>query len=184
MYAISRSAGLTLPIRDRETVYYENGTVKAVKPAVSINFQHSGTVPEYAKDAVTHLADWGRGIGLDEDPFERCGSFDSDYEAERNHWDAETKALVEKVLRDGSGTLYVVADPPKIGKPWPNYDSLTGDDEAETAFLISKRVSEDGYDPKAVRQYEHENADRPLVVESLDYLVETAEADTLGVIQA
>jgi len=185
MYAISRSARLTLPITDRKT-HYVPGTniVEKVDPAVSIQFQHSGSVPDYAKEAVSKMADWGRGIGLNEDPFEYCGCFDTDAAAISENWSPETKAMVEDVLRKGSGVLYVVAEPDKAEKPWPNYDTLHTDDDYEAAFAISKKVSEDGYDPKVILQYESENQNRELVKNALELLVKEAEVDVLGVIPA
>ena len=185
MYAISRSANLTLPIRDRKVNYHPGTTqISSVEPAVSVQFQHSGSVPDYAKEAVSKMADWGRGIGLNEDPFEYCGCFDTDAAAISENWSPETKAMVEDVLRRGSGVLYVVAEPDKAERPWPNYDTLHTDDDYEAAFAISKKVSEDGYDPKVILQYESENQNRELVKNALELLVKEAEVDVLGVIPA
>lgn len=185
MYAISRSANLTLPIRDRKVNYHPGTTqVASVEPAVAVYFQHSGTVPDYAREAVSKMADWGRGCGLNEDPFERCGIVDTDDLAVKENWDPATKTEVEAILRRGSGTLYVVAEPNKASKPWPNYDSLHADDDFEAAFAISKKVTEDGYSPKAVLAYEVENSNRAPVVDALGLLVQEADADVLGVISA
>lgn len=185
MFAISRSANLTLPIRDRKVVYHPGTTqVDRVEPAVSVYFQHSGTVPDYAREAVSKMVDWGRGIGRDEDPFERCGIVDTDDLAVREMWDEDTKAEVEEILRKGSGSLYVIAEPDKAPKPWPNYDSLHAEDDYEAAFAISKKVAEDGYDAKAVLKYEGQNQKRALVIDALELLVKESEADVLGVISA
>ena len=184
MEAISRSANLTLPIRDRKTHYVPGtGIVEKVEPAVSVRFEHSGSVPEYLRDAVVKMVDWGRGLGQGEDPFERCGYFNTDNAAVSEGWDEATKKLVEDVLEAGSGSLYVVAAKAKAAKPWPNYDKIDGTDE-EIAYAISRKVTEDGYDPKAVAQYERENGNKALVLEALDFLVAEQESDVLGVIPA
>lgn len=181
MYCISRHANLTLPIRAAKTVYNpHNGAVERVIPALVVQFQHSGTVPDYAKEAVTKLVDWGQGVGLDEDPFTRCGSFDSDVEAERNNWTAEDKALAEEVLRAGAGTLYVVADAPRAAKPWPRYDEIVGEDAAKQ---IAWQVEQLGLDPGAVIRYEHENLKREDVIAAVQALVPSDE-DVAAVISA
>lgn len=173
-----------MPIRGIKTTYYENGTPKETKPAVSVQFQLAGYIPDYAKEAVSKMPDWGRGIGLNEDPFERCGIFDSVLAAEKEGWDEETVAEVEAALRRVAGASFVIADKPKTEKPWPNYDSLHADNDYEAAFAISKKVVEDGYDPKAVKRYEVENQNRALVNDALDLLIAEDEADVLGVIPA
>jgi len=181
MYLISRHANLTLPIRDQKPVYNaHNGAVERVIPALVVQFQHSGTVPDYAKEAVTHLADWGQGIGLDEDPFERCGCLDTDTEAVRHGWTAEDKALIEEVLRQGSGSLYVIADVPRASKPWPLYDTIVGDDAAKQ---IAFQVELLGLNAADVIAYEQENARREDVVAELEALVPSAD-EIVGVIQA
>ena len=181
MYCISRHANLTLPIRASKPIYNAaNGAVERVIPALVVQFQHSGTVPDYAKEAVTRLVDWGQGVGLDEDPFERCGSFDSDVEAVRNNWTDEDKAIVEETLRSGAGTLYVVADAPRAAKPWPRYDEITGDDAAKQ---IAWQVEQLGLDPGAVVRYEHENLKREDVLAAVQALVPSDE-DVAAVISA
>lgn len=174
-----------MPIRDRKVVYNPaTGAVMDVKPAVSVQFQRAGgDIPAYAKEAVSQMPDWGRGTGIDEDPFELCGIFDSVLAAEKEGWDAETIAEVEAALRRVAGSSFVIADAPKAAKPWPNYDAIEGDEE-EAAYQITKKVVEDGYDPAAVAAYERENANRELVLDGLGRLAAEAEADVLGVIQA
>lgn len=181
MYLISRHANLTLPIRAAKPVYNpHNGAVEKTIPALVVQFQHSGTVPDYARDAVASMVDWGQGVGLDEDPFTRCGSFDSDVEAERNNWSAEDKALVEEVLKRGSGTLYVVADVPRVAKPWPKYDEIVGEDAAKQ---IAFQVELLGLNPGDVARYEQENGKRADVIAAMTALEPAAE-DVVGVIQA
>jgi hypothetical protein len=184
MLCVSRSAGLTLPIRGTKTSYYENGVVKDVKPAVSVKFEHAANVPEYAKAALAAMPDFWKGVGEDEDPYSLCGIFDTRLAAEREGWDDETLAEVEAALARVSGGSFIIAEKPPVAKPWPNYDRVRGEDDAETAYLLTRKIAEDGFDPRAVREYERENARRPLVLEALDVLVAEAEADIVGVIQA
>lgn len=186
MYLISRSARLNLPIRDRQIEYHpQTGAVLRIKPAISVQFEHAGSVPDYAKEAAQKLANWGAGIGHEEDPFTRCGSLDTEVEAERQGWSAEDRALVESVLKNGpsNGVEYVIAEKARAEKPWPSYDKIDGD-EADAAFLISKKVVEDEWDPRFVLTYEAENANRPLVIAALEALVAEQDADVVGVISA
>lgn len=180
---ISRHAGLSLPIRATTPHYHPtSGVVIKVDPAVSVQFYHAGTVPEYAHEAVSKMGDWGTGIGRDENPFDWCGIFDLDEAALRNGWSPEDKALVEEILDKGAGTLYVRADPPRIPAPWPNYDKIVGED-ADVAFAVTRKVQEDGYSPSDVAAYESQGLARPLVLEALASL-EPAGDEVVGIVNA
>ena len=182
MYLISRSANLCMPLRDTKTEYHPStGAVLKVNPALSAQFQHAAGVPDWAKEAVQNLPSWGNGIGLNEDPFTRCGILDTDEEAKRQNWSDDEKAYVEQALRNApsNGVEYVICEAPKTAKPWPKYDDITGDD---AAAQIAWQVDQLGLDPKSVRRYEQENADRESVVNALDDLITKDEEDVIGVI--
>lgn len=174
-----------MPIRDRQPEYHPvTGAVIRVKPALAVQFRPAGDVPDYAKEAISKMPDWGRGVGLEEDPFTRCGIFDSVIAADDNRWSAEDLQEVEDTLRRVEGFSFVIVDKPRIPKPWPKYDDVSPDNEEEAAFAISRGVVENGYSPVDVKAYELENKARPLVLEALDVLISEQEQDVLGVISA
>jgi len=184
LYLISRSANLCMPLRETKTEYHPaTGAVLKVHPALAAQFQHAAGVPDWAKDAVQQLPSWGNGIGLNEDPFTRCGVLDTDTEAERQNWSPEEKAYVEAALERASsnGVEYVICGAPKAIKPWPKYDEITGDEAAEQ---IAWQVDQLGIDIGSVKRYEQENANRESVFAALDRLQEQLNEDVVGVISA
>lgn len=181
MYAISRSARLTMPLRDTKTVYTTKGDVDHVKPAISVQFEPAAGVPDWAKDAVEKLPGWGNGLGHNWDPFVHCGIFNSDEEALRQGWSDEDKAFVEERLLNASsnGVEYVVCEAPKTAKPWPKYDDITGEDRAAQ---IAWQVDQLGLDPKAVLRYEMENVADSKTITALEDLISKDAEDVVGVI--
>jgi hypothetical protein len=183
LYLISRSAGLTMPLRDTKTDYAPNGAVIKVHPAISVQFHPQGAAPDWAKEAVSKLSNWGAGVGLNEDPYTRVGTLDTDEEAKSQGWDAETKAFVEQALLNApsNGTEYVVCSAPKTARPWDKYDEFVGED---AVAKILYTVDLTGADARAVLRYEKENAAREDVIDALEQLVEKNEEDVVGVINA
>lgn len=182
MYLISRSAGLTMPLRDTKTDYHpSNGAVLKVHPALSVQFQHSGGAPDWAKDAVQKLPGWGNGLGHNEDPFTRVGVLDTDEEAKRQNWTPEEKSFVEEALAKApsNGVEYVICSPPKTVKPWDKYDEFVGEDAVDKILYTVDLI---GADPKAVLRYEQENLGRPEVVEALENKIAEEEQDIAAVI--
>lgn len=181
MYLISRSAGLTMPLRDTTTEYAPNGAVIKVNPALSVQFAVSGGAPDWAKDAVAQLPGWGNGLGHNEDPFTRLGVLDTDEEAKRQNWTPEEKAFVENALlkAPSAGIEYVVCSAPKTARPWDKYDEFVGDEALEKVLYTIDLI---GADPKSVLRYERENLDRPDFVEALEALVAKDSEDVVGVI--
>lgn len=182
MYLISRSSGLTMPLRDTLTDYHPStGVALKVHPALSVQFRPQGAAPDWAKDAVQSLPSWGVGIGLNEDPFARVGMLDTDEEAKRQNWTEDEKAFVENALVNASsnGTEYIICTAPKTAKPWSTYDEFV-DEDAVAKILYTVDLT--GADPKAVLRYERENLARADVVEALEIFVEKSEEDVVGVI--
>lgn len=182
MYLISRSAGLTMPLRDTKTEYHPStGAVLKVHPALSVQFQRSGGAPDWAKDAVKDLPGWGNGLGENEDPFSRVGVLDTDDEAKRQNWTPEEKEFVEQALAkaSSSGVEYVICSPPKTAKPWDTYDEFVGEDAVEKILYTVDLI---GADPKSVQRYEQENLGRQEVIEALEARVEKDAQDVVGVI--
>lgn len=182
LYAISRSANLNMPLRATTTEYHPaTGAVLKVHPALSAQFHHAAGVPDWAKEAVQQLPSWGNGIGLNEDPFTRCGILDTDEEAKRQNWSPEDQAYVEEALRNApsNGAEYVICEAPKTAKPWPKYDDIQGD---EAAQQIAWQVDSLGLSVGSVRRYEQENAAREDVLAALDELEAKLSEDVVGVI--
>lgn len=182
MYLISRSAGLTMPLRDTKTEYHpQTGAVIKVHPALSVQFQHSGGAPDWAKDAVQRLPGWGNGLGHNEDPFTRVGVLDTDDEAKRQNWTPEEKEFVEQALAKApsSGIEYVICSPPKTVKPWDKYDEFVGEDAVEKILYTVDLI---GAEPKSVLRYEQENLGRQDVIEALEELAEKDAEDVIEVI--
>lgn len=189
MYLISRSSHLELPIRSQRVEYNQhNGQVERVIPALSVKFMPAGNVPPYAREAVAGLSNWGTGLGHyesgePEDPFTRCGAYDTDIEAELQGWSAEDKAFVENALLKAAsnGIEYVVVNAPATAKPWGRYDEIVGEQAAEQ---IAFYVNELGIDPGQVLNYERENGAREDVIAAMERALEKANEDIVGVISA
>jgi hypothetical protein len=172
-----------MPLFDTETEYAPNGTVIKVTPAVSVKFSPAAGAPDWAKDAVRKLPSFGRGVGLEEDPFSRVGGLDTDEEAKYQNWDDVLKERVEQALikAPANGVEYVVCNAPKTAKPWDKYDDFVGDDAVEKILYTVDLI---GVEPKDVLRYERENLDRENVIAALESLVEKSEEDVVGVISA
>lgn len=186
MYLISRSSGLTMPIRDRKNHYIQVGNemvLDRVDEAISIQFKLAGDVPPFAREAVSKLANWGVGMGHNEDPFTRCGAVDTEVEAELQGWDAATLEFVNEALkRSGSnGIEFVIVEAPKTAKPFPKYDEIVGEQKAEQ---IAFYVDQLGIDPGQVRQYELENDQDADTIAAMDALIEKQNEDVVEVISA
>lgn len=186
MLFISRSAGLTMPIRANKNVYTPQGDLLRVEPALSVQFQNAGDVPAFAREAVSGLAHWGVGLGHyesgePEDPFTRCGILDTEIEAERQSWTPEEREIVEQALlrAQSHGTEYIAVSPPAATKPWPKYDDIVGPDAAEQIGFYSDQL---GIDPTSVKNYELENLQREDVIAAMDAEIEKLSADIVGVI--
>ena len=184
MLCVSRSANLTLPILPQRIKRYENGEIKEIKPPVAAVFERTPDVPEYARTALAAMPDFLKGVGKEEDPYSLCGIFDTRIAAAREGWDDETLAYVEEALAAHAGGSYLVIEKPKTPKPWPNYDKVVGADDAETAFLLTKKIEEDGFDVRQCRAYERENGARELVLTAYEALIAEQESDVIGVISA
>jgi len=186
VYLISRSSGLTMPIRDRKPHYIQVGNemiLDHVDEAITLQFRLAGNVPPYAREAVSKLANWGVGLGDTEDPFTRCGAVDTEIEAEANGWDDATVEFVNNALiKSGSnGIEFVIIESPKAAKPFPKYDEIVGEQKAEQ---IAFYVEQLGIDPGQVKQYELENDRDEATIAAMDALVEKQNEDVIEVISA
>jgi hypothetical protein len=184
VYCISRSANLTLPIRDRKVHYHPvNGEIVKVDEALSVQFKHAGSVPPYAREAVQRLANWGVGLGHNEDPFSRCGAVDTEVEKVAQGWSDDEHSFVCEALRNSqsSGIEFVIVEAPPIAKPFPKYDDIVGEQAAEQIAFYADEL---GIDPGQIKLYEQENLDREDVIARMDALIEKQNEDIVEVISA
>lgn len=183
MYLISRSANLTLPIRSQKVHYTPKGDVDHIDQPLSVEFKHAGSVPPYAREAVSRLAAWGQGLGHHEDPFSRCGAIDTEVEAQAQGWSEEERLIVEEALRKAAsnGIEYVIVEAPPTARPWSRYDEIVGEQAAEQ---IAFYVDELGIDPGLVKNYELEHLAREEVIARMDAAIEKQNEDVVGVISA
>lgn len=105
-----------------------------------------------------------RGLGEGENPERRLALYDTDEEANRHGWSADTKSEVEQNLLDGQNEYYMALELELAAKPWPRYDSL------RSAPKIAEMVTEFGIAPEAVLAYERENRNRDEVIAALEAL--------------
>lgn len=184
-FYISLSQNFTFPIRAAKPDYNPaTGDLIGVRKGLVAQFKASTNAPEHALKAVETLPAFGRGIGLNEDPFGRVGTFDTKEAQDEYDWTDEERLYVEGIMDSASGVYFVRADYPALAAPWPNYDSILGDEE-EAAERIARKVEEDGYDPRLVLSYERQNLNRETVVAALLILAEPDEEPVSGtVIQA
>lgn len=184
LYVISRSSGLTMPIRDTKTEYHPStGEVVKVHPAISLQFSLGGGAPDWAKDAVQSLPGFGSGLGHNEDPFSRVGVLDTDDEAKNQGWSREDKEFVEQALlkAPSNGVEYVICEAPKIGKPWATYDEFVGEDAVAKIVYTIDLVGASVFD---TLRYEKESLHRAEVIDALEALLEKDAEDVVGVISA
>lgn len=171
MYFIGVSSRLAVPVRGQIVEHHPvSGAVINTKRGLLAQFTPVGAaVPDYAKEAVSRLAFFGRGCGIDEDPYERCGHIDTDSAADQQGWTAEEKAEVEAFLDAHTGYDYVRADAPPLVAPWPSYDRITGDTE-EVAKQVVSTLETIGVTARYVADYERQHEARPGLLEVLDIL--------------
>jgi hypothetical protein len=106
------------------------------------------------------------------DPVYRLSVYDTDAEAERLEWDAETKAQVEEVLTRKAQTApnaILIVETTPIPSPFPSFDTYAGD----PAQLVLT-LAEQGHDLAQVLHYERTfGKQRPEIIEALEIGVET-----------
>jgi hypothetical protein len=106
------------------------------------------------------------------DPIYRLSVYDTDTEAERLNWDADTKELVEETLRRKArstpNTILIIESTP-IPAPFPAYDTYDGD-PGELVVMLADQ----GHDLAQVLHYERTfGPKRQEIIEALELGVET-----------
>lgn len=186
MRAISQYTNHVIQIRPQRQRPLGDGTINVTQEplyAVFTPVEGGGFIFENEKEAAAkHFSFHGLTQHEDEatpsEPDYRLSVYDTDAEAEKHGWDAETKAEVEAVLVRKAQTapqnILLVKTTP-IPAPYPAYDSYVGDAEQ----LVYKLV-EDGHDIPTVLHYEREfGPKRPDVIEALEVAAEALGAVTV-----
>lgn len=170
MQCISTSGRLALPIRgELERLKDTHGNlVRDTVRGLTAQFEPASMAPEHMREAVSRLPAFGRGVGLNEDPYRRCGFFDSHHAQRVNDWTDEDRELVEETLASlpENGVDFLIVEAPKVAAPWPKYDS------ARSVGSIVSTVEQIGVDPQVVIDYERQNRDRAEVVEAMQRLID------------
>jgi len=132
---------------------------KVTRDAIMAVFEQSGVTPyerELAKQRFTFLGQYEG-----EDPMRRVSIYDTDVEARRNLWDAQTKAEVEASMIEGQNEFYFVVEELALPAPWATYDK-----QAPKQIVETLKVT--GADPEVVVAYERENKNRATLIAELE----------------
>lgn len=146
--------------------------VREAQPALRVEFQSGGVIPDYAKQkALAHL-DFP-GIPENADPLKFVTWFHSQLAAEENGWDAEDLAEVERVLRERDGNGFIVVEQPLVEAPYANYvkhRKVQGRRTIEHAIADIVGVHDAaGFNVDQAVLFEQQNADKdsPAVIAAL-----------------
>lgn len=102
----------------------------------------------------------------------RLSVFDTDEQAQREHWDVEFKEYVEQQLvnRSLNHPDFRMVEEKPAQLPWPGYESFQGTFEDFTTKIATERL-----DPRIVLAYERQNAKRPAVMNALSEMIAQEE---------
>jgi len=174
---ISKYAGYSICYQLDKTNYFGDGNSQLVQPLLDCKFLVVGMHPWEMETAQRHFVHQGLGVYEDrvtqEDPAGRYSVFDSVSFAQAHRLDDAEREKIEQFLlgRFEHGIDFIMVAKPATPAPWPNYDAF------QDAAQIAQRVREDGYDLDQVIAYESENAARQQVLDALEALRSTEEAD-------
>jgi hypothetical protein len=187
MRVISQYTNHVVQIRPQRQRSLGDGSIEILQDPIYAVFtptQQGGFLYENEKDeAERHFSFRGRTQHEDEatptDVIDRLSIYDTDEEAEKQGWDAETKALVEdtftrKAVSSPNAILIISSTP--IPSPFPNYDTYTGTPEELVIMLV-----EQGHDLERVLHYERTfGPKRQEIIEALEAGVEAWKEVTVG----
>jgi hypothetical protein len=180
MRVISQYSNHVIQIRPQRTRALGDGGVEITQDGIYAAFtpvDGGGFLYENEKDAAAkHFNFHGLTQHEDQatpsDPAYRLSIYDTDEEAEKLEWDAETKNTVEEKLKTQArlapNDILIIESSP-IPAPFPAYDTYAGD----PTELVLKLV-EDGHDIERVLHYERTfGPKRPEIISALEVGVET-----------
>jgi hypothetical protein len=183
MRVISQYTNHVVQIRPQRQRSLGDGNIEILQDPIYAVFtpvQQGGFLYENEKDeAERHFKFNGRTQHQDEatptDVNDRLSIFDTDEEAEKQNWDAETKALVEDVFTKkavSSPNAILIIESTPIPAPFPLYNTYTGTPEDLVLML-----AEQGHDLERVLHYERTfGPKRPEIIEALEAGVEAWKA--------
>lgn len=92
----------------------------------------------------------------------------------------QIKEMVEQFLLNNPahGADYIMVEPEKLPPPWPKYDELQVTDDITIDDIIERVIQsldEFGFDAREVLDYEHANANREELVNTLNLYIEARE---------
>lgn len=151
-----------------EDRYHEaTGRYLDTTPGVDAAFQHGG-VPEWAMEqALAYKPFKSLWNALPDGAEHRLyvSRYDTDKEAGRLGWDAETKDYVEQCLlkHPDFGVRYIIAQPAEATQdpPWPNYENT----QWKQVVFVAKEI---GVDLGYVLGWEQSHRARPGVIANLE----------------
>jgi hypothetical protein len=179
MRVISQYTNHVVQIRPQRQRSLGDGNIEILQDPIYAVFtpvQQGGFLYENEKDeAERHFKFNGRTQHQDEatptDVDDRLSIFDTDEEAEKQGWDAETKALVEDTFTRkavSSPNAILIVQTTAIPAPFPNYDTYTGEMEDLVLMLVDQ-----GHDLERVLHYERTfGRKRPEVIQALESGIE------------
>jgi hypothetical protein len=180
MRVISQNTNHVVQIRPMRQRALGDGGVEVTQDPIYAAFtpvEQGGFLYDAEKEAAErHFSFPGRTQHEDQatpsDVSYRLSVYDTDEEATKNEWDAETKHLVEETFRRKALTApqnIMVVEVTPIPAPFPAYDTYAGD----PAELVLK-LAEDGHDLATVLHYERTfGPKRPEIIAALEDGVET-----------
>lgn len=132
---------------------------KVTRDAIMAVFEQSGVTPYERELAKQRFSFLGQYEG--EDPVRRISTYDTDVEARRYLWDAQTKSAVEASMIEGQNEFYFLVEELALAAPWATYDK-----QAPKQIVETLKVT--GADPEACIAYERENKNRSTLIAEIE----------------
>jgi hypothetical protein len=153
---------------DERVVMDQKGIARSVvlqKPIIA-EFQQGGLLDYEIAEALERFNFSGLPDGVN--PITRLSVYDPEAEAFAKGWTKEeldaAKARLRHLAEIDPGH-FIIVEKPAEAKPWGKYDEMEAEDVIAAVVNL-------GYDPEAVRKYEHENAGREEVIEAMNAIQE------------
>ncbi len=161
---------LTGVVQAQDNYHPNSGIYLNTTPGIDASFGSGapGWAIEQALDTPFFHHAWG-GLPDEQPRAAMIGAYDTDWQAEQNGWDAETKEHVEQFLlkQPDFGYRFFKFDPPHVtlSEPWRGFDNA----QWKQVAVIAREL-----DPESQRytlEYELANKNRTEVVKQLQELV-------------
>jgi hypothetical protein len=172
---ISCAPKLRIDIRGEQPNYTPNGNPLPPTPALYVQFDRGGNVPDHARALVEQLPGFRMGVGRDEDPYStRLGWWDSRVAQDQFNWSEEDHDFVcERLRRVGDPNVLEITEV-KVEAPYAKYDDhrkVHGKRTLEHVFSdIGSTYSLAGFNTEQAALYERQNLNDEKVLEFLGSL--------------